>query len=67
MVPAFGAAVWGIIYSRGYQDAMSPGETQCHGWECYGFWAVGCTISVWVAIMGWMFAWRGWKRRGVVV
>ncbi|RJE17363.1 transporter, partial [Aspergillus sclerotialis] len=41
MVPAFGAAVWGLIYSCGYQDAMSPGETQCHGWECYGFWAVG--------------------------
>lgn len=67
MVPALGAAAWSLIYSRGYQDAMAPGESQCRGWECYGFWAIGCTVSVWVAVVGWMFAWRGWKRRGVVV
>ncbi|GIJ86260.1 putative monocarboxylate transporter mch1 [Aspergillus pseudoviridinutans] len=71
MVPAAGAAMWGIIYSRGYQDATDGGngsaDGQCYGWRCYGFWAVGCTLSVWVAVVAWMLAWRGWRRRGVVV
>ncbi|RHZ66502.1 MFS transporter [Aspergillus thermomutatus] len=71
MVPAAGAAMWGIIYSRGYQDATEGGngsaDGQCHGWRCYGLWAVGCTLSVWVAVVAWTLAWRGWRRRGVVV
>ncbi|KAF4181520.1 hypothetical protein CNMCM7927_000593 [Aspergillus lentulus] len=71
MVPAAGAAMWGVIYSRGYQDATDGGngspDGQCHGWRCYGFWAVGCTLSVWVAVVAWILAWRGWRRRGVVV
>ncbi|KAF7589276.1 putative monocarboxylate transporter mch1 [Aspergillus hancockii] len=49
MFPAAGAALWGIIYSRCYQDAADGGsgsaDGQCHGWKCYGFWAVGCTLS----------------------
>ncbi|PYH90610.1 putative MFS monocarboxylic acid transporter [Aspergillus ellipticus CBS 707.79] len=71
MVPAAGAAVWGIVYSTAYQDATDHGngspDGQCHGWKCFGFWAVGCTLSVWVAIVAWTVAWRVWKRRGVVV
>ncbi|PYH75913.1 MFS general substrate transporter [Aspergillus uvarum CBS 121591] len=71
MVPAAGAAAWGLIYSRGYQDATDGGngtaDGQCHGWWCYGLWAVGCTVSVWVAIGAWLAAWRHWRRRGVVV
>ncbi|RAL14585.1 MFS transporter [Aspergillus homomorphus CBS 101889] len=71
MVPAAGAAAWGLIYSRGYQDATDGGNStpdgQCHGWRCYGFWAVGCTVSVWVAIVAWSIAWRHWRRRGVTV
>lgn len=67
MVPAGGAAVWGLVYSRGYQDALDAGDGQCRGWACYGFWAVGCTASVWVAVLVWCLAWRGWKKRGVVV
>ncbi|KAL2865151.1 MFS transporter [Aspergillus lucknowensis] len=76
MFPAVGAAMWGLIYSRGYQDATddrngSPGppgdDRQCHGWRCFGFWAIGCTLSVWVAIAAWLAAWRSWRRRGVVV
>ncbi|KAJ5179075.1 transporter mch1 [Penicillium capsulatum] len=72
MMPAIGAALWGVIYSRAYQDALNDGsgtgsDGQCHGWRCYGFWAVGSTISVWVAIGAWLAAWRGWKRRGIVV
>ncbi|KAJ5496693.1 Major facilitator superfamily domain general substrate transporter [Penicillium fimorum] len=71
MVPAAGAAFWGIVYSAAYQNAVEHGDGlsdgQCHGWRCYGFWAVGCTVSVWVAVLAWVAAWRGWKRRGVVV
>ncbi|THC89118.1 hypothetical protein EYZ11_011435 [Aspergillus tanneri] len=71
MVPAVGAAVWGIIYSRGYQDAMDGGngspDGQCHGWKCYGIWAMGCTLSVWIAIASWSVAWRSWKRKGISV
>ncbi|KAJ5653888.1 hypothetical protein N7490_000891 [Penicillium lividum] len=71
MMPAIGAALWGVIYSAAYQNAVDDGsgsaDGQCHGWRCYGFWAVGCTVSVWVAIVAWLAAWRGWKRRGVVV
>ncbi|KAG2417750.1 hypothetical protein HFD88_008969 [Aspergillus terreus] len=55
MVPAAGAAMWGIIYSRGYQDAADGGhgtiDGQCHGWKCYGYWAVGCTLSICLAIV----------------
>ncbi|OQD96047.1 hypothetical protein PENSOL_c017G12102 [Penicillium solitum] len=49
MMPAAGAALWGIVYSAAYQNAMDRGDGdglsdgQCHGWRCYGFWAVGCT------------------------
>ncbi|KAE8386733.1 major facilitator superfamily domain-containing protein [Aspergillus alliaceus] len=71
MFPAAGAAVWGVIYSRGYQDATDGGygsaDGQCHGWKCYGYWAIGCTLSVWVAMAAWCVAWRTWGRRGVSI
>ncbi|KAJ5690033.1 hypothetical protein N7462_004425 [Penicillium macrosclerotiorum] len=71
MMPALGAALWGVVYSSAYQNAVDAGtgtpDGQCHGWRCYGFWAAGCTVSVWVAIGVWGFAWKGWKRRGIVV
>lgn len=71
MVPAAGAAVWGVVYSRAYQDAMDGSnggvDGQCHGWKCFGFWAVGCTISVSIAVVIWALAWRVWRRRGVSV
>lgn len=71
MVPAVGAAFWGIVYSRGYQDALDGGSStddgECRGWRCFGFWAVGCTVSVGVAMVAWCVAWRAWRRRGVVV
>lgn len=70
MFPAAGAAMWGVIYSRGYQDAADRSPTdngQCQGWRCFGFWSIGCTVSVWVAIAAWLVAWGSWRRRGVVV
>lgn len=72
MVPAAGAAFWGFVYSKAYQDALVPiddgiRQGQCFGWRCFGFWAVGCVVSVWMAIVVWLVAWRGWKKRGVVV
>ncbi|KAJ5832508.1 hypothetical protein N7474_000819 [Penicillium riverlandense] len=73
MMPALGAALWGVIYSTAYQDALDKGngsglpDGQCHGWSCYGYWAVGCTVSVWVALVVWTAAWRKWKKNGVVV
>ncbi|EYE93000.1 MFS transporter [Aspergillus ruber CBS 135680] len=70
MVPAGGAAVWGVVYSGAYQDAINRSgseDGQCHGWRCFGFWAVGCTISVSIAVVVWSVAWRVWRRRGVSV
>jgi MFS family permease len=82
MVPALGAAVWGIIYSAVYQAGTAPGisgpddepqagrEALCYGKQCYAstFWLMAA--SVWVACGLWIWAWRGpggWVRRGVAV
>ncbi|KAJ5160166.1 transporter mch1 [Penicillium canariense] len=73
MMPALGAALWGVVYSCAYQNAIDAGtgfgspDGQCHGWKCYGFWALGCTASVWIAIVAWLAAWKGWKKKGVIV
>lgn len=70
MMPAGGAALWGVVYSAVYQNAMDQGDGQdgqCHGWRCYGVWAIGCTVSVWIALGVWVAAWRGWNKRGIVV
>lgn len=81
MAPAAGAALWGLVYSSGYQNAIGgsistsnsssrgevPFDGLCHGWKCYGYWAVGCTLSVWLAIVAWTVSWRKWNKRGVVV
>ncbi|WEW56901.1 Putative monocarboxylate transporter mch1 [Emydomyces testavorans] len=68
MVPALGATVWGVVYSVGYEAALTPGAGgECHGWRCYGYWALGCMGSVWAAVILWGFAWRGWRKRGVIV
>ncbi|KAL9105447.1 MAG: hypothetical protein Q9227_009381 [Pyrenula ochraceoflavens] len=69
MMPAGGAAVWGVVYSVGYEGG-GGGEGNgglCHGWRCFGPWAIGCLASV--AVAGGLFwgAGRGWKSRGIVV
>ena len=70
MMPAGGAAVWGIVYSLGYSRAAVPGEggeTECKGADCFQGWAWGCAASVGLAIVLWLFAWKNWRRRGVLV
>ena len=68
MMPAGGAAIWSVAYSVFYSwGADGEGEGECRGFRCYGFWAMGCTASVAVAIVLWGFAWRTWMRRRVVV
>jgi MFS family permease len=65
-VPAIGAGLWGLVYSACY-ERFSDERGACYGWGCYGGWAVGCTVAMGVAVGLWVVAWRGWKRRGVVV
>lgn len=78
MVPAFGASVWGIVYSAVYQWAAKnqalradgEEETLCYGKSCYSgsFWAMA--ISVWIGCALWVWAWKGrggWSQRGVAV
>jgi MFS family permease len=66
MMPAGGAAMWSMIYSIGYSRA-SGGDLECHGPKCFTGWGWGCAGSVTVAIVLWLFAWRTWSRRNVVV
>ncbi|KAI9732376.1 MAG: putative monocarboxylate transporter mch1 [Cirrosporium novae-zelandiae] len=68
MVPAAGAALWGIVYSAVYQRGVD-GENGdvCFGKRCYSpaFW--GMTVSVWAAIVAFSGAVKVWRMRGVVV
>ncbi|KAL0260820.1 putative monocarboxylate transporter mch1 [Diplodia seriata] len=73
MMPAAGAAVWGVVYSAVYDwgsaaandggnNGPNPGDGEdvlCYGKACYAstFWAMA--ISVWVACGLWIWAWRG--------
>ena len=73
--PAFGATLWGLVYSGVYQAASEGvgedgGDALCYGKSCYAltFWAMG--ICVWVACGCWIWAWRGpdgWLKRGIAV
>ena len=75
VVPAGGAAIWGAIYSAVYQSGVdnshlrSDGEEEqmCYGLKCYEatFWAMAA--SSWVAIALWVWAWRRWRRAGILV
>ncbi|PKS05615.1 hypothetical protein jhhlp_008133 [Lomentospora prolificans] len=78
MFPALGSTFWGIVYSKVYekgaQNSPSLGDAAedifCYGYQCYAatFWAM--TISVWVACLLVLWAWRGkngWVHRGVVI
>jgi len=83
MFPALGSTVWGLIYSAVYQaGARKPLEDAaggdggegdgifCYGTQCYAptFWAMA--VSVWVACLMVLWAWKGkggWSQRGIVV
>jgi MFS family permease len=74
MVPALGAAVWGIVYSAVYQAAAigsvpgipAPGDDPsarkgalCYGVKCYAPTFWAMAVSVWIACGLWIWAWRG--------
>jgi hypothetical protein len=78
MVPAFGASVWGIVYSTVYQMGAKLNEgvegmeedVLCYGKRCYegSFWAMA--VSVWVGCGLWWWAWKGrggWSAKGIAV
>ncbi|KAJ2983925.1 hypothetical protein NQ176_g339 [Zarea fungicola] len=77
MIPAFGSASWGLIYSALYQsnsrptNPVNPGdEVFCYGKQCYAstFWIEGCIMWVACALIIW--AWKGkggWQERGIVL
>lgn len=77
-VPAVGATLWGLLYSAVYQQATArpsddypdKGENLCFGAKCYAptFWSMA--ISVWVAALLWVWAWKGpggFSKRNIVV
>lgn len=80
MVPALGATVWGVVYSKVYQWAaeknkssfgeVEDNEILCFGRDCYAgtFWAMA--VSVWIGCALWVWAWKGrggWSARRIVV
>jgi hypothetical protein len=75
MMPAGGAALWGVVYSALYQVASQRqdaggSDMLCYGKHCYAptFWAMA--VSVLVACGLWLWAWRGphgWRSRGIAV
>ena len=67
LMPAGGAAVWSAVYAVGYGNATLDDSDQCYGSKCFIGWAWGCVGSVALAMVLLMGAWRGWKKRGVIV
>ncbi|PHH61484.1 hypothetical protein CDD81_331 [Ophiocordyceps australis] len=81
MLPALGSTFWGLVYSAVYQAGAhragpadggggSGDELFCYGEKCYSaaYWAEG--ISVLLACLLLLWAWKGtdgWQRRGIVV
>ena len=74
VVPAAGAALWGVVYAAVYDGAASGDgggrgdeEKLCYGVGCYRatFW--GMVVASWVAVGLWAWAWRGWRRKGIAV
>ena len=69
VVPAAGAAMWSAVYSAVYQRGVKPEmqEGLCYGYACYGatFW--GMLASSLIATGLWAWAWRGLRKKEVVV
>lgn len=77
-MPALGSTFWGLVYSAGYQNGAknldAPGDAEdelfCYGKRCYSktFWAEA--ITVWIACLLLLWAWKGkggWQKRGIVI
>ncbi|KKY27499.1 putative mfs monocarboxylic acid [Phaeomoniella chlamydospora] len=67
LMPAGGAVIWSTVYAIGYGNATLNGEDECYGSRCFVGWAWGSAGSVAVAIVLFAGAWRGWRKRGVLV
>lgn len=77
--PAVGNALWGSIYSAVYQAGAerspSPpdagdGDLFCYGTQCYSTAYWGMSVSVWLACLLVLWAWKGkngWTKRGIVI
>ncbi|CAM1510640.1 Fc.00g009750.m01.CDS01 [Cosmosporella sp. VM-42] len=77
MLPAVGSTFWGLVYSAVYQSGAnsqpSHGDDKdlfCYGKKCYSstFWAEA--VTVWVACVLLLFAWKGkggWNQRGIII
>lgn len=66
MTPALGAIVYGCLFASEF-DAGAGADGKCVGWACVR-WSFGAmTVSVVVAIAGWLWAWRSWRQRGIAV
>jgi len=60
-----GEGLLSMIVSGGEVGGAPP--AMCYGRECYSvaFWIMGGSVVV--ACGFWALAWRGWRRRGIVV
>ena len=68
VVPAAGAAVWGAVYSGVYAAHVGiRDEEVCYGRGCYAATAWGWAASSVLAGAMVVGAWRGWRRRGLLV
>jgi MFS family permease len=73
--PALGSTFWGLVYSKVYENGAKRSATRdedifCYGKDCYAptFWAM--TLTVWIACLFVLWAWKGrggWSQRGIVI
>ncbi|TQS34063.1 hypothetical protein Golomagni_05568 [Golovinomyces magnicellulatus] len=78
-LPALGSTFWGLVYSAVYQQGANTDvdgkdgtedELFCYGKRCYSMTFWGEAITVWVACLLLLWAWKGkggWQKRGVVI
>ena len=71
MAPAAGAAVWSAVYAAVYEKSGTVGlDGRCYGVKCYAVTFWGMAAASWVAVLLWLWAWRGpagWLRKGLAV
>lgn len=70
VTPALGASVFGLLFAKGYDEGAGRQRREdglCYGKECYNVAFGEMALAVWLAIGLWLWAWRGWKKRGIAV